>query len=140
MNYEQLSALHTEYHQQGLEILAFPCNQFGGQEPGNEQQIKEFVKKYDVQFTMFSKVDVNGPNASPVFKYLKSQKRELLGNDIKWNFAKFLVSRDGRVVKRYAPNVNPKDIVPDIKNELARTHADATAATAGEKDCSQTGN
>ena len=99
-------------------VLGFPCNQFGGQEPGSSTQICNFVSKYGVTFPMFEKVDVNGLNTHPLYKYLKSQKGELLGNDIKWNFGKFLVGKDGTVLARYAPTANPLSIEDDIKKAL----------------------
>lgn len=100
--------------------MAFPCNQFGGQEPGNNKQVKDFAtKKYGAKFQLFDKVDVNGANTSPIFQYLKSEKGGLLGgNSISWNFGKFLVDKNGNVVKRYAPSVNPFDIEADIVRYL----------------------
>lgn len=95
-------------------VLAFPCNQFGGQEPGSAAEIRTFADKYGATFPMFAKVDVNGFNAHPVWSYMKAQKGELLGNDIKWNFAKFLVDRSGKVVKRYGPQQGPASIEKDI--------------------------
>jgi len=106
--------LHAKYNQKGLSILAFPCNQFGGQEPWPEAEIKEFTKKYNVEFEMFSKVNVNGDDAHPLFKYLKSRLDGTLGNSIKWNFSKFLVDKNGQPSKRYAPNTSPNDIEKDI--------------------------
>ena len=99
--------------------MAFPCNQFGAQEPGSAQQIVSFVGKYGVTFPLFEKVDVNGANTHPLFKYLKDQKGELLGSDIKWNFAKFLVGKNGEVLSRYAPPDSPESIVGDIEKALA---------------------
>ena len=99
----------------GLEILDFPCNQFGHQAPGTEEEIQEFCTlKYRTTFPLFAKIDVNGKDAEPLFKYLKQQKGGFLGNDIKWNFTKFLVSRDGTVVERYAPVTKPENIESDI--------------------------
>lgn len=95
-------------------VLAFPCNQFGGQEPGDADEIRAFVDKYGVTFPMFQKVDINGPNTFPLYKHLKEKKGELLGNDIKWNFAKFLVDPAGKVVERYGPQVPPSEIEKDI--------------------------
>ncbi|CAL1268230.1 unnamed protein product [Larinioides sclopetarius] len=114
-NYQQLQALHEKYAEsQGLRILGFPCNQFGGQEPGSESEIKEFIKKYNVQFDMFSKIDVNGGNTHPLWSYLKKKQGGTLGNFIKWNFSKFLIDKNGQPVKRYAPNFEPNAIEPDL--------------------------
>ena len=113
--YEGLEKLHQEYKDQGLEILAFPCNQFGNQEPGDADEIKNFCSlNYDVSFPLMEKVDVNGDDADPLWKYLKSEKSGLLGSRIKWNFTKFLVDRDGNVVGRYGPAVKPEQ----LKNEI----------------------
>jgi glutathione peroxidase len=118
--YEGLEALYEEYKDQGLVILGFPCNQFGRQEPGNESDIAEFCQiNYGVSFPMFAKIDVNGNDADPLFKYLKKSQKGLLGSEkIKWNFTKFLVSRDGEVVARYAPTVKPEDLTKDIEKFL----------------------
>ncbi|CAB1326569.1 unnamed protein product, partial [Coregonus sp. 'balchen'] len=109
VNYTQLEGMHASYADKGLRILGFPCNQFGGQEPGTEVEIKEFVKQFDVQFDMFSKIDVNGDNAHPLFKWMKEQPKGkgTLGNNLKWNFTKFLIDREGQVVKRYGPMDDP---------------------------------
>ncbi|KAL7670437.1 hypothetical protein ACOME3_005373 [Neoechinorhynchus agilis] len=98
----------------GLRILGFPCNQFGNQEPWPEAEIKAFVKEKGADFDMFSKIEVNGTNAHPLFKYLKSQTGGLMGSFIKWNFTKFLVNKNGNVMKRYGPNVDSKDIEGDV--------------------------
>ena len=115
--YEGLEALYEEYKDQGLVVLGFPCNQFGRQEPGNESDIEEFCQlNYGVSFPMFAKIDVNGRNADPLFKYLKKSSKGILGSEkIKWNFTKFLVNRDGEVVARYGPTVKPGDIADDIE-------------------------
>lgn len=114
-NYQQLEALHEKFAEsQGLRILGFPCNQFGNQEPGTEAEIKEFVKKYNVQFDMFSKINVNGNGAHPLWKYLKHKQGGTLVDMIKWNFTKFLVDKNGQPVNRYAPNVEPNAIEPDL--------------------------
>lgn len=107
--------LDTRFSERGLRILAFPCNQFGNQEPDSEEVIKKFAAGYNVKFDMFSKINVNGENALPLYKYLKSQLKGTLGSFIKWNFAKFLCNRDGKPVKRYSPTTAPLDIVPDIE-------------------------
>jgi glutathione peroxidase len=117
--YEGLEALQKRYAARGFAVLGFPCNQFGAQEPGAEKEIAQFCEtSYGVTFPMFAKVDVNGEAAHPLFKYLKAAAP---GNEaIKWNFTKFLVDQDGRVVKRYAPNAEPVSIGPDIE-ALLRT-------------------
>ena len=118
--YHELQALHDEFHSQGLEILGFPCNQFGGQESGNAEQIQVFCNtKFGVTFPMFQKTDVNGLHTHPLFEYLKSAAPGLLGTEaIKWNFTKFLIDRNGLPVKRYASTTSPKDIKEDIKKLL----------------------
>ena len=118
--FEGLEELYETYHDQGLEILGFPCNQFGSQEPGSESDIAEFCQlNYGVSFPMFAKVDVNGDDADPLFKYLKKSQKGILGSEkIKWNFTKFLVNRDGEVIARYAPTVKPKDLKKDIEKLL----------------------
>ena len=113
--YEGLQKLYEKYRDKGLEILDFPCNQFGHQAPGTDEEIQEFCTlKYNTTFPLFSKIDVNGENADPLFVYLKAQQGGFLGDDIKWNFTKFLVSRDGTVVDRYAPVTKPEKIEEDI--------------------------
>ena len=108
--YEGLEKLYRTYKDRGFAVLGFPCNQFGKQEPGNADEIKNFCSTtYDVTFPMFAKVDVNGANAHPLFRYLEEQKRGFLGSkSIKWNFTKFLVDREGRVTKRYPSTVKPE--------------------------------
>ena len=114
--YEGLEKLHQEFKDQGLEILAFPCNQFGNQEPGDADEIKNFCSlNYDVSFPLMEKIDVNGADADPLWKYLKSEKSGLLGSRIKWNFTKFLVDRDGNVVGRYGPAVKPEQLKSEIQ-------------------------
>lgn len=118
--FEGLEKLYGEYEEKGLVVLGFPCNQFGGQEPGDEAQIGEFCQRnYGVSFPMFAKVDVNGDDAHPVFDWLKSEKGGLLGGAIKWNFTKFLVGRDGTVLKRYGSTTKPEDIAKDLEEALA---------------------
>lgn len=113
--YEGLQTLYDKYRDKGLEILDFPCNQFGNQAPGSEDEIQEFCTlKYNTTFPRFAKVEVNGKDADPLFVFLKTQKGGFLGDDIKWNFTKFLVSRDGEVVERYAPVTKPESIEGDI--------------------------
>ena len=118
--YEGLEALHRKYGDKGFEVLGFPCNQFGAQEPGDAAEIANFCSlTYDVTFPVFAKVDVNGSGADPLFKQLKSDAPGLLGlESIKWNFTKFLVDRAGKVVGRYAPTTRPADIEQDIEKLL----------------------
>ena len=116
-----LEKLHQQYAAQGLEVIGFPCNQFGSQDPGSNSEIGAFCQKnYGVSFTMMEKINVNGSNAHPVYQWLKSQAPGLLGTEgIKWNFTKFLVGKDGRVLKRYAPQDAPAKIAADIEAALA---------------------
>ncbi|KAH9329837.1 hypothetical protein KI387_001945, partial [Taxus chinensis] len=110
-NYTELSHVYEKYKTQGFEILAFPCNQFGGQEPGKNAEIKEFAcTRFKAEFPIFDKVDVNGPNTAPVYNFLKSSKGGILGQLIKWNFEKFLIDRNGKVVERYPPTTSPFQI------------------------------
>jgi glutathione peroxidase len=118
--YKGLEALYKQYHGKGLEILGFPCNQFGAQEPGSEEEIAQFCElNFGVTFPLFAKVDVNGNGAAPVYQYLKAAKPGLLGSEaIKWNFTKFLVDRKGKVVARYAPNDTPESLAADVEKLL----------------------
>ena len=118
--YKGLEALYRKLHDKGLEILGFPCNQFGAQEPGSEKEIENFCEvNYGVTFPLFAKVDVNGDNTAPLYRHLKKAKPGLLGSEaIKWNFTKFLVDRKGKVVERYAPKVEPEAIADDIEKLL----------------------
>lgn len=118
--YAGLEKLWQDYRERGLVVLGFPCDQFGHQEPGDEAEIMNFCSlTYDVDFPMFSKVDVNGDGAHPLWKWLKDEKGGLLGiGAIKWNFSKFLVGRDGRVIKRYAPTDKPESLAADIEAAL----------------------
>ena len=118
--YEGLEKLHRDYKEQGLTILGFPCNQFGGQEPGDAAEIASFCSlTYDVTFTVLAKVEVNGAGADPLFKYLKKAKPGLLGlESIKWNFTKFLIDRNGNPVERFAPTDKPQNIAPAIEKLL----------------------
>jgi glutathione peroxidase len=115
--YAGLEELHTRHETSGLVVLGFPCDQFGHQEPGDEAAIRDFCQvNYGVTFPMFAKIDVNGPNAHPLYRHLKQARTGLLGSTaIKWNFTKFLVGRDGAVVRRYAPTVTPAQIEKDIR-------------------------
>ena len=119
--YEGLEALHRDYKDRGFEVLAFPCNQFGAQEPGNAEEIANFCSlKYDVSFPLFAKIDVNGSGADPLWKWLKKEKGGLLGIDsIKWNFTKFLIDRQGNVVSRHAPTTTPAQLKSEIEGLLA---------------------
>ncbi len=118
--YKGLQKLYSGYRDKGLEILDFPCNQFGNQAPGSDQEITDFcVGRFAVDFKIFSKIDVNGSSEEPLFRYLKREKPGLMGGAIKWNFTKFLVDRDGRVIKRYAPMVTPEKIESDIVSLLS---------------------
>ncbi len=115
--YTGLEALQKKLHGKGFNVLGFPCDQFGHQEPGDEAEIKNFCSlKYDVSFPMFAKVEVNGDGAHPLYRYLKKEQTGVLGTQaIKWNFTKFLVDKNGNVVKRYAPSDKPEDIEKDIE-------------------------
>jgi glutathione peroxidase len=118
--YEGLEALHRQYAEKGVEVLGFPSNQFGQQEPGDESEIKKFCSlTYDVTFPMFAKVDVNGPNAHPLYEHLTREKGGgLLGRKIKWNFTKFLIGRDGGVIARFPPTAKPETLHRDIERAL----------------------
>jgi glutathione peroxidase len=118
--YAGLEQLHKTYGPKGFEVLGFPCNQFGGQEPGDEAEIKSFCKlTYDVDFPLYAKIDVNGDNAHPLYQYLKAEAPGLLGTEaIKWNFTKFLVDRAGRVVRRFAPTDEPASLGAEIEAAL----------------------
>jgi glutathione peroxidase len=114
--YQGLEALHREYASRGFAVLGFPCNQFGSQEPGDARQLEEFCSSnHDVTFPMFSKIEVNGSNAHPLYNYLKGEKSGLLGSSIKWNFTKFLADRHGKVVARHAPTARPESLKREIE-------------------------
>jgi len=118
--YAGLEELYRDHRDDGFVVLGFPCNQFGSQEPGSEDEIGEFCQvNYGVTFPMFAKVDVNGDDEHPLFGWLKSERRGLLGGRIKWNFTKFLVGRDGQVLQRYAPNTEPAALADDVRAALA---------------------
>jgi len=119
--FEVLEALHEAHAEKGLAVLGFPCNQFGGQDPGSDAEILGFCQtKYHVKFPMFAKIEVNGANADPLYQFLKEQAPGILGSEgIKWNFTKFLVDRNGTVVERFAPTATPKDIEKKIAVLLA---------------------
>ena len=113
--YKGLQELYDKYREQGFEVLDFPCNQFGHQAPGTNDEIDSFCTlKYHTTFPRFAKIDVNGKNEEPLFHFLKQEKGGFMGDDIKWNFTKFLISRDGSVVERYAPITKPEKIEQDI--------------------------
>jgi glutathione peroxidase len=118
--YTGLEALYQKYRAKGLEILGFPCNQFGAQEPGNEEEIKQFCSlTYPVSFPLFAKIDVNGTETHPLYSHLKTEAKGLLGTEaVKWNFTKFLVDREGSVVKRFAPQTEPSELEPEIEKLL----------------------
>ena len=118
--YDGLEKVYRKYADQGFEVLGFPCNQFGGQEPGSAEEIEQFCKvNFGVTFPLMQKVDVNGPGASPLFDWMKAEAPGLLGSKaIKWNFTKFLIDREGNVVKRYAPADRPETIAKDIEKLL----------------------
>lgn len=117
--FEGLETLNEQYKDQGLTVIGFPCNQFGSQDPGSNDEIGAFCQKnYGVSFPMMAKVDVNGAEAHPIFKWLKDQKGGLLTDGIKWNFTKFLIGSDGQVIDRYAPTTKPEAIKKDIEKAL----------------------
>lgn len=116
--FEDLEELHKKYKDKGLVILGFPCNQFANQEKGNNEEINEVCKiNFGVTFQLFSKIDVNGESADPLYKYIKSKTKSLLGSEIKWNFTKFLIDSKGNVVKRYSPTTQIKKIEKDLLNK-----------------------
>jgi glutathione peroxidase len=117
--YKDLQALYEAWHDKGLEILAFPCNQFANQESGTNEEIQQFCQmNYGITFPVFAKVNVNGKNSHPLYEYLRSNTKDLLGGRIKWNFTKFLIAKDGRIYKRFEPNFNPEQIAPFIETLL----------------------
>ena len=117
--YEGLQDLYEKYQEQGLEILDFPCNQFGHQAPGTEEEIVDFCQsRYGVTFRQFAKIEVNGKGEAPLYTYLKSQQGGVMGDQIKWNFTKFLVDKDGNVVERFAPTVTPEKIESKVQELL----------------------
>jgi glutathione peroxidase len=120
--YKGLEEIYRKYKDKGFAVLGFPSNQFGEQEPGPDTEIAEFCEmNFGVTFPLFSKIDVNGENAHPLYKYLTSEKKGLLGSEaIKWNFTKFLVGKDGRVIDRYAPTTKPEDLEKDVEKALAK--------------------
>jgi len=117
--FKGLEELYEEYKEQGFEILGFPCNQFANQDSGSNEEIQNFcLINYGVSFTMFEKIDVNGQNAHPLYKYLKDEQKGFLSKEIKWNFTKFLIDKDGIVIKRYGPTVSPLNLKDDIESLL----------------------
>ena len=119
--FTELEQLNKKYKEEGLEILGFPCNQFAKQDSGSNQEIQEFCQlNYGVTFNMFEKIEVNGAHAHPIYRYLKQEVKGLFGSEIKWNFTKFLIDRDGNVIKRYAPTVKPSKIANDIEKLLLK--------------------
>ena len=121
--FEGLEWLNQHYSDEGLCVIGFPCNQFAKQEPENNDSIKSFCKRnYGVSFPMFSKIEVNGPNTHPLYRYLKKEARGFLWTErIKWNFTKFLVDREGKVLKRYSPTTKPEKLINDIETLLKKT-------------------
>ena len=118
--YKGLEELQKQYGAQGFDVLGFPCDQFGHQEPGDEEEIRNFCSlTYAVSFPMFAKIDVNGSDTHPLYQWLKKEKSGLGGGSIKWNFTKFLVARDGTVIGRYSPTTDPSDLAGDIEKALA---------------------
>jgi glutathione peroxidase len=124
--YKGLEELHRRYRAQGFEVLGFPCDQFGHQEPGDEAEIKNFCAlTYEVSFPMFAKIDVNGEHAHPLYRWLKSEGKGILGSEaIKWNFTKFLIDAEGQVVRRYAPTDTPEKIGKDVAGMVVERRAD----------------
>ncbi|KAL0435769.1 UNVERIFIED_CONTAM: putative glutathione peroxidase 5 [Sesamum radiatum] len=121
-NYTQLTELYTKYKDKGFEILAFPCNQFMNQEPGSSQEAEQFAcTRFKAEYPIFQKVKVNGPDAAPVYKFLKARKGGYCGSSIKWNFTKFLVDKHGHVIKRYGTATSPLAIERDIRKALGET-------------------
>lgn len=117
--YKELQNLYDQFHERGLDVLAFPCNQFANQEPGTNDEIQSFCAiNYGVTFNVMSKIDVNGPNTHPLYKYIKDNSPGLLGKSIKWNFTKFLVDAEGNIVERYSPMTSPEKIKPQIEKLL----------------------
>ena len=132
-NYKQLAEIYDRLHDQGLEILAFPCNQFGSQEPGKADAIEETCGRYKVKFDLFDKIDVNGDQAHPIYVWLKASLAGTITDSVKWNFTKFLLDRDGKPFKRYSPTDEPKTFEEDIKSLLAK----APTATPQEPEAKQ---
>lgn len=123
--FKELEELYKNYNDEGFEVLGFPCNQFMNQDPGDNSEINSFCQlNYGVTFTMFEKIDVNGENAHPIYKFLRSQEKGLLNDGIKWNFTKFLVDSQGNVIRRYAPATSPVNIKGDIEELLKKAAAD----------------
>jgi glutathione peroxidase len=117
--YKELQALYDQWHPQGLEILAFPCDQFGQQEPGSNDEIQQFCQlNYGVSFPVFAKIEVNGEGSDPLYSYLRSNSKGLINSNIKWNFTKFLIDRDGQLLKRFAPTTQPEKLAPVIAKLL----------------------
>lgn len=119
-HYEELNELYEKYQESGLRILGFPCNQFAGQEPGDETTICSYMSSKNIKFDMFSKIDVNGDNTHPLWKYLKHKQGGVLFDAIKWNFTKFIVDRNGEPVERHGPNTSPKELEKKIEKYLQK--------------------
>ncbi|KAI3630045.1 hypothetical protein MIR68_008532 [Amoeboaphelidium protococcarum] len=119
--YDGLQKLYDQYKDKGFTVLGFPCNQFGGQEPGSEDQIQNFcTTRFNVKFPLMEKVDVNGDNTHPLYQWMKSQKSQLMMERIKWNFEKFLIGKDGQVVDRFASTTTPDSIAKNVEKELSK--------------------
>jgi len=133
-NYKELCELHDALYARGLRILCFPCNQFGKQEQGGAEEIRAFADGYGVKFDMFAKIDVNGSDAHPVFRFLRKALPDILGSSIKWNWTKFLVDRDGKPIQRFSPPANPLSLKPAIEDLLGRSAStpELVAPTAPE--------
>ena len=126
--YAGLQELYHTFHSQGLEILAFPCDQFGHQEPGSNEEIRQFCQRnYGVTFPVFSKIEVNGPGADPLYKYLTELKPGPKGGEIQWNFTKFLIDQNGNVIERFEPEIKPEALAPIIKKRLSLSFGQTTA-------------
>ena len=120
--YKGLQELYEQLRDKGLEILAFPCNQFANQESGSNEEIQQFCQlNFGVTFKVFAKIDVNGKNSHPLYKYLRSKTGTRLGSMIKWNFTKFLIGRDGSIIKRFEPNITPEQLAPIVEAQILKT-------------------
>jgi glutathione peroxidase len=129
LNYTQMTPIYNKYRERGFEILAFPCNQFGAQEPGSMEEILKFAKGYGAEFPFFAKILCNGPQAEPLYQYLRAKQTGTIGSSIKWNFTKFLVSRTGEVVSRHGPPTPPNDLIGEIESLLAAPMPLASSAS-----------
>jgi len=134
-NYTELTQVYEKYSSEDFEILAFPCNQFGGQEPGSPAEIRQFVNKFGAKYQFFEKINVNGNKAHPAYKWLKARQPGILGvNAIKWNFSKFLIDANGQAVQRYAPNANPLSLTKDIDKYIAKAKEENKSKSSENTD------